>query len=46
MSVNMPINRHAHVLGVNEENVFALLERIGGECAGAVTLLPDGTNDG
>lgn len=30
-------------LGVSETNDFALLERIGGECAGAVTLLPAGT---
>ena len=33
----------ARVLGVSEENDFALLERLGGECAGAVTLLPEGT---
>lgn len=32
----------ARVLGVSEENDFALLERLGGECAGAVTLLPEG----
>ena len=32
----------ARVLGVSETNDFALLERIGGECAGAVTLLPEG----
>jgi len=33
----------ASILGVSERNDFALLERIGGECAGAVTLLPEGT---
>ena len=33
----------AGILGVSEGNDFALLERIGGECAGAVTLLPEGT---
>ena len=33
----------AAILGVSERNDFALLERIGGECAGAVTLLPEGT---
>ena len=32
----------ARVLGVSERNDFALLERIGGECAGAVRLLPEG----
>lgn len=31
------------ILGVSETNDFVLLERIGGECAGAVTLLPEGT---
>jgi len=30
-------------LGISEENDFALLEAIGGECAGAVTVLPSGT---
>jgi len=29
-------------LGVSAQNDFAILERIGGECAGAVTLLPKG----
>ena len=33
----------ARALGVSEHNEFALLEKIGGECAGAVTLLPEGT---
>ena len=32
----------ARVLGLSAENDFALLEAIGGECAGAVCLLPDG----
>ena len=32
----------AAVLGVSERNDFAILERIGGECAGAVSLLPEG----
>lgn len=34
------IARH---LGISEKNDFALLEAIGGECAGAVSLLPEGT---
>ena len=29
-------------LGLSEKNDFALLEAVGGECAGAVTILPDG----
>ena len=33
----------ARILGISETNDFALLERIGGECAGAVMLLPEGT---
>lgn len=33
----------ARRLGLSEGNDFALLEAIGGECAGAVTLLPEGT---
>lgn len=32
----------AKILGISARNDFALLERIGGECAGAVTFLPDG----
>lgn len=32
----------ARVLGLSVENDFALLEAIGGECAGAVCLLPEG----
>ena len=30
----------ARILGISETNDFAFLERIGGECAGAVTPLP------
>ena len=37
-----PREQIAAILGVSERNDFALLERIGGECAGAVTLLPEG----
>jgi serine/threonine-protein kinase HipA len=37
-----PRRRIASILGVSERNDFALLERIGGECAGAVSLLPEG----
>jgi serine/threonine-protein kinase HipA len=33
--------RVASILGTSVENDFALLERIGGECAGAVSLWPD-----
>ena len=32
----------ARLLGISRENDFALLEAIGGECAGAVSLLPSG----
>lgn len=32
----------AHNLGVSARNDFALLEKIGGECAGAVTFVPEG----
>ena len=32
----------AKILGISEANDFAMLERIGGECAGAVQLLPAG----
>jgi len=31
-------------LGVSAKNDFALLEKIGGECAGAVTFVPSGTS--
>lgn len=33
----------ARKLGLSEQNDFALLEAVGGECAGAVSLLPDDT---
>ncbi len=39
----MPRQQIAAILGVSERNDFAILERIGGECAGAVSLLPEGT---
>lgn len=32
----------AGILGVSEGNYFGLLERLGGECAGAVSLFPEG----
>lgn len=32
----------ARILGISEGNDFAMLERIGGECAGAVSLFPEG----
>lgn len=35
--------RLAQALGVSEKNSFGLLEVIGGECAGALTLLPEGS---
>ena len=31
----------AAILGISERNDFAMLERIGGECAGAVSLYPE-----
>lgn len=37
-----PRRQIASVLGISERNDFAMLERIGGECAGAVSLLPEG----
>ncbi len=33
----------ARNLGISARNDFAMLEQIGGECAGAVTFLPKGT---
>ena len=33
----------ARNLGISPRNDFSLLERIGGECAGAITFLPTGT---
>ncbi|MCX6874201.1 MAG: type II toxin-antitoxin system HipA family toxin [Verrucomicrobia bacterium] len=38
-----PRDRIASILGISAGNDFALLERIGGECAGAVSLLPEET---
>lgn len=35
--------RLARYLGLSEKNPFSLLEAIGGECAGALSLYPDGT---
>lgn len=32
----------ARILGISDKNDFAMLEQIGGECAGAVTFLPEG----
>lgn len=37
-----PRIRIARILGISERNDFAMLECIGGECAGAVSLLPEG----
>jgi serine/threonine-protein kinase HipA len=39
-----PRQQIAAILGVSERNDFAILERIGGECAGAVSLLPEGAS--
>jgi serine/threonine-protein kinase HipA len=36
----------ARKLGISELNDFALLEAIGGECAGAVSVLPEGEKPG
>lgn len=33
----------AKILGISDINDFAMLERIGGECAGAVALFPEGS---
>ncbi len=38
-----PRQRIASILGISEHNDFAMLERIGGECAGAVSLFPETT---
>ncbi|MEX2495114.1 MAG: type II toxin-antitoxin system HipA family toxin [Woeseia sp.] len=32
----------ARILGISDKNDFAMLEQIGGECAGAITFLPSG----
>src|ERR1035438_10062833 len=34
----------ARNLGISAKNDFAMLERMGGECAGAVTFIPEGTS--
>ena len=34
----------AKILGISDKNDFAMLEQIGGECAGAITFLPEGTS--
>jgi serine/threonine-protein kinase HipA len=34
----------ARNLGISVRNDFAMLEKIGGECAGAVTFIPEGTS--
>ena len=34
----------ARILGISARNDYAMLERIGGECAGAVTFIPRGTS--
>jgi len=36
-----PRQQIAAILGISERNEFAMLEHIGGECAGAVSLLPE-----
>lgn len=38
-----PRDRVASILGVSGGNDFAILERIGGDCAGAVSLFPEDT---
>ena len=38
-----PRKKIAEILGISETNDFAMLERIGGECAGAVSLFPEGS---
>ncbi|HRZ13044.1 MAG TPA: type II toxin-antitoxin system HipA family toxin [Kiritimatiellia bacterium] len=38
-----PRKQIAKILGISDTNDYAMLERIGGECAGAVSLLPEGT---
>lgn len=41
-----PRDMLARQLGVSAGNEFALLEQIGGDCAGAVSLLPEGERPG
>jgi len=38
-----PRQKIAAILGISERNDFTLLERIGGECAGAVSLVSEGS---
>jgi len=37
-----PRKKIAEILGISDTNDFAMLGRIGGECAGAVSLFPEG----
>ena len=37
-----PREKIAGILGISSTNDFAMLERLGGECAGAVSLFPEG----
>lgn len=39
-----PREQIAAILGISANNDYAMLERIGGECAGAVSLLPEGAS--
>lgn len=39
-----PRQKICQILGISEGNDFAMLECIGGECAGAVSLFPEGQN--
>lgn len=39
-----PRVRVAEILGISEGNDFAMLERIGGECAGAISVFPAGVS--
>ena len=39
-----PRKKIAEILGISDTNDFAMIERIGGECAGAVSLLPEGVD--
>lgn len=39
---DQPRRTIAKILGISDTNDFAMLESIGGECAGAVSLLPEG----
>ncbi|MBN2807969.1 MAG: type II toxin-antitoxin system HipA family toxin [Deltaproteobacteria bacterium] len=40
---SQPRRKIAEILGISAGNDFAMLEMIGGECAGAVSLLPEGS---